>query len=73
MTSKEVLKMILAHLKKTGEPRYTWARRVMKDPTFLWKIKNINRTPHPKTIIKIERAIKVREAALARRKAISGE
>lgn len=73
MTSKELLKLIKAHLKLTGEKPYPWGTRVMKDATFLWKLKNQTRKPYPSTEKKILRAIKVREAALARRKAISGE
>lgn len=73
MTNTQLLKLIKDHLKSTGEGPYAWGRRVMKDQTFLWKLKNHGRKPYPKTIAKIERAIKVRAAAVARRKAISGE
>ncbi len=73
MTSKEVLKLVQAHLKVTGELPYAWGRRVMKDQTFLWKLKNLGRTPYASTVKKIMRDIKVREAAMSRRKAMSGE
>lgn len=67
MNSKTLLKTIKDHLKKTGEGPYAWGRRVMRDQTFLWKLQHLGRVPYPNTVKKIDRAIRVREAALARR------
>lgn len=57
MDRTKLLKLIMDHLKKTGEGRYAWGARVMGDKAYLWKMENSERQPFRATVAKIKASI----------------